>query len=140
MSAGLIAGMNDDLLDQFMYQLRSKFGDVAILPDDRHKLRYIVAFLISFINELLQFHVIEASFMRAVDVKATKRRLIQTILDNFDTSDENFDINTFRHINNMKTSLLKIRLKSHISPQENRCTSLCTAVFESLLTTYKMIL
>ena len=30
------------------------------------------------------------------------------------------DVHSIRHINNMKTYLLKIRLKSHISPQENR--------------------
>ena len=39
------------------------------------------------------------------------------------------DLHSLRHINNMKTSLLKIRLKSHISPQENRCTKASTAVF-----------
>ena len=30
------------------------------------------------------------------------------------------DVHSLRHINNMKTSLLEIRLKSHISPQERR--------------------
>ena len=39
-------------------------------------------------------------------------------------------IHSFRHINNMKTSLLKIRLKSNISPQENRCTKASTVVFQ----------
>lgn len=41
---------------------------------------------------------IEESFTKAVNVKSTKRNLLDTILNNFDTSDENFDINHFRHI------------------------------------------
>lgn len=39
---------------------------------------------------------IETAFRKAVDIKTTKRKLMQTILDNFDSSDENFDINHFR--------------------------------------------
>ncbi|MBR2284703.1 MAG: dynamin family protein [Ruminococcus sp.] len=39
---------------------------------------------------------IETAFRKAVDIKATKRKLMQTILDNFDSSDEDFDINHFR--------------------------------------------
>ena len=39
-----------------------------------------------------------------------------------------YGIHSIRHINNMKTSLLKIHLKSHISTQENRCTKASTAV------------
>lgn len=38
---------------------------------------------------------IGGAFQRAVGVKATKRRLLQTIFDNFDSSDEKFDINHF---------------------------------------------
>lgn len=41
---------------------------------------------------------IESAFHKAVDIKSTKRKLIQTVLDNFDSGDENFDINHFRHI------------------------------------------
>jgi len=41
------------------------------------------------------------------------------------------DVHSLRHINNMKTSLLKIRLNSHISPQENRCTKASTAVSDT---------
>ncbi|MDE6678946.1 MAG: dynamin family protein, partial [Ruminococcus sp.] len=41
---------------------------------------------------------IESAFYKAVDIKSAKRRLMQTILDNFDSGDENFDINYFRQI------------------------------------------
>lgn len=41
---------------------------------------------------------IETSFYKAVDIKITKRKMIQTILNNFDSSDESFDINHFRLI------------------------------------------
>lgn len=41
---------------------------------------------------------IESAFYKAVDIKATKRKLMQTILDNFDSSDESFDINHFKYI------------------------------------------
>lgn len=41
---------------------------------------------------------IESSFHKAIDIKNIKRKLMQTILDNFDTTDENFDINHFRLI------------------------------------------
>lgn len=44
---------------------------------------------------------IESAFYKAVDIKATKRKLMQTILDNFDSSDENFDVNHFRHLTEM---------------------------------------
>ena len=40
-----------------------------------------------------------------------------------------YGLHSLRHINTMKTSLLKIRLKSHISPQENRCTNLLYSGF-----------
>lgn len=49
---------------------------------------------------------IESAFYKAVDIKATKRKLMQTILDNFDSSDENFDINHFKYI--MESTLNKI--------------------------------
>lgn len=41
---------------------------------------------------------IESFFHKAIDIKNIKRKLMQTILDNFDTTDENFDINHFRLI------------------------------------------
>lgn len=41
---------------------------------------------------------IEDSFVRAIDIRSTKKRLVNTILQNFDTSDESFDINSFRHV------------------------------------------
>ncbi len=68
---------------------------------------------------------IEASFMKAVDVKSTKRRLIQTILDNFDTSDENFDINTFRHItdatlNRLEFPTIKLDVTSYLGKISNK--------------------
>ena len=49
---------------------------------------------------------IESAFYKAVDIKATKRKLMQTILDNFDSSDENFDINHFKYI--MESTLNKV--------------------------------
>lgn len=63
---------------------------------------------------------IEDSFMRAVDIKATKRRLTNTILENFDTSDENFDINSFRHItektlNQLEFPTFKLDVSSYLS-------------------------
>ena len=39
---------------------------------------------------------IESSFLKAIDIKTIKRKLLQTILDHFDSSDESFDINHFR--------------------------------------------
>lgn len=42
--------------------------------------------------------VAESALHHAVDIKATKQKLIRTILDNFDNSDENFDVHYFRHM------------------------------------------
>ena len=58
--------------------------------------------------------------MRAVDIKATKRRLTNTILENFATSDENFDINSFRHItektlNQLEFPTFKLDVSSYLS-------------------------
>ncbi|WP_298482119.1 dynamin family protein [uncultured Ruminococcus sp.] len=67
---------------------------------------------------------IEAAFQRAVDVKATKRRLLQTILDNFDSGDENFDINHFRHITEATLNRLEFPvLKIDIDPFLNAISS-----------------
>ena len=41
---------------------------------------------------------IESSFHKAIDIKNVKRKLMQTVLDNFDSTDESFDINYFRLI------------------------------------------
>lgn len=59
---------------------------------------------------------IESSFQKAVDVKNVKRRLMQTILDNFDSSDESFDVNYFRHIaestlNQLEFPVIKISIE-----------------------------
>lgn len=59
---------------------------------------------------------IESSFQKAVDVKNVKRRLMQTILDNFDSSDESFDVNYFRHIaestlNQLEFPVIKINIE-----------------------------
>lgn len=60
---------------------------------------------------------IESSFHKAIDIKNVKRKLMQTILDNFDTTDENFDINHFRLI--VETTLNSIEfpvIKLDIGP------------------------
>lgn len=59
---------------------------------------------------------IESSFQKAVDVKNVKRRLMQTILDNFDSTDESFDANYFRHItestlNQLEFPIIKINIE-----------------------------
>ena len=41
---------------------------------------------------------IEGAFLKAVDIKKVKKRLLDAILENFDDSDESFDINSFRYI------------------------------------------
>lgn len=67
---------------------------------------------------------IEAAFHRAADIKSTKRRLLQTIFDNFDSSDENFDINHFRHITESTLNRLEFPvLKIDISPFLNLVSS-----------------
>lgn len=67
---------------------------------------------------------IEQSFTRAVDIKSTKCRLIQTILQNFDTTDENFDINYFKHI--VESTLNKVEfpiIDINIEPFLNEISS-----------------
>jgi hypothetical protein len=59
---------------------------------------------------------LEQSFTKAVDIKATKKRLLKTILDTFDTTDESFDINYFRRIvestlNSIEFPILTIDIK-----------------------------
>ncbi len=67
---------------------------------------------------------IEAAFQKAVDIKSTKRRLLQTILENFDSSDENFDINHFRHITEATLNRLEFPvIKIDITPFLNRVSS-----------------
>lgn len=41
---------------------------------------------------------IESTFTKTLDLRSTKTRLIQTILNNFDSSDESFDINYYKQI------------------------------------------
>lgn len=60
---------------------------------------------------------IETSIQKAVDIKTVKRKLLQTILDNFDSGDENFDINHFRLL--AETALNRIEfpvIKLDVSP------------------------
>lgn len=67
---------------------------------------------------------IESTFQRAVDVKNVKRRLMQTILENFDSSDENFDINYFRHIAESTLNQLEFPVvKIDIEPFLNKISS-----------------
>jgi hypothetical protein len=56
---------------------------------------------------------IESAIQKTVDIKIVKRKLLQTILDNFDSSNENFDINHFRLIvesvlNRMEFPVIKL--------------------------------
>ena len=62
---------------------------------------------------------IEDSFVRAVDIRSTKKRLIDTILQNFDTSDESFDINSFKQIvsktmNQLEFPTFKLDVSSYL--------------------------
>lgn len=67
---------------------------------------------------------IESVFMKAVDVKNVKRRLMQTILDNFDSSDETFDVNYFRHIAESTLNQLEFPVvKIDIEPFLNKISS-----------------
>ncbi|MCR5805885.1 MAG: dynamin family protein [Oscillospiraceae bacterium] len=63
---------------------------------------------------------IERIFTDTVDLKRTKTKLTQTILDNFDTSDENFDITTYRHIiestlNRVDFPIIKMDVSQYIN-------------------------
>ena len=62
---------------------------------------------------------IENSFMRAVDIRRTKRSVMNTILENFDTYDENFDVAQFRHIvemtlNQLEFPVFKLDVSSYL--------------------------
>lgn len=68
---------------------------------------------------------IESAFTKAVDIKRVKQRLLSTILENFDTSDENFDINSFRHIvemtlNRIEFPVFKLDVSEYISSVSSR--------------------
>ena len=68
---------------------------------------------------------IESAFTKAVDIKRVKQRLLSTILENFDTSDENFDINSFRHIveitlNKIEFPVFKLDVSEYISSVSSR--------------------
>lgn len=67
---------------------------------------------------------IEAAIQKVVDVKTVKRKLLQTILDNFDSGDENFDINHFRLL--AETALNRIEfpvIKLDVSPFVQKISS-----------------
>lgn len=67
---------------------------------------------------------IEAALQRAVDVKSTKHKLLQTVLENFDSSDENFDINHFRYITESSLNRLEFPvIKIDITPFLQRISS-----------------
>lgn len=68
---------------------------------------------------------IESSFRKAIDVKTIKRKLLQTILDHFDSSDENFDINHFRllaetALNRIEFPVIKLDTSSFMQTISNQ--------------------
>ena len=67
---------------------------------------------------------IETAIHKVVDVKTVKRKLLQAILDNFDSGDENFDINHFRLL--AETALNRIEfpvIKLDVSPFVQKISS-----------------
>lgn len=67
---------------------------------------------------------IEAAMQKAVDIKTVKRKLLKTILDNFDSGDENFDINHFRLL--AETALNRIEfpvIKLNVNPFVQKISS-----------------
>ena len=67
---------------------------------------------------------IENAFAAALDIRQTKKKLLRVILDQFDTDDETFDINGFRHIvemtlNRIEFPVFTIDVSDHINSIAN---------------------
>ena len=64
---------------------------------------------------------IELSFRNAVDISNTKKKLLNSIFDNFDSSDESFDVSHFKHLIELTTQKIEFPvMKIDIAPFLNR--------------------